>query len=313
MFKNFLSIISILLLTLFCGLIEVTAQIKKPPTNLKNSSQNNTSPSNSQQIPKFIMLLDENNDTVITLKEAGNMQKVFNILDVNRDGKLSRNEYYGTVKPEARRLISKKANDDSLIKGGLPGRRSATSARPSGRSATSARPSGRSGTSPRPSGRSAISSGRKSVDNNRQTARSSRVSRKSPRGLSSAIKRPNTRINASKPVVKDIAKPASASAPGQRSIGKKSENIKNQNNKAKADSNFELVVDLETRLKDLVELARLKYKDISKASDKQKVLNFMRRDSRKFSSEIVALKSKYDSKKIDDILERVKELELILK
>ena len=269
------------------------------------------------------MLLDENNDTVITLKEAGNMQKVFNILDVNGDGKLSRNEYYGTVKPEARRLISKKANDDSLIKGGLPSRRSATSARPSGRSATSARPSGRSatsarpsgrsGTSARPSGRSAISSGRKSVDNNRQTARSSRVSRKSPRGLSSAIKRPNTRINASKPVVKDIAKPASASAPGQRSIGKKSENIKNQNNKAKADSNFELVVDLETRLKDLVELARLKYKDISKASDKQKVLNFMRRDSRKFSSEIVALKSKYDSKKIDDILERVKELELILK
>jgi hypothetical protein len=231
------------------------------------------------------------------------MQKVFNIRDVNRDGKLSRNEYYGTVKPEARRLISKKANDDSLIKGGLPGRRSATSARPSGRSGTSARPSGRS----------AISSGRKSVDNNRQTARSSRVSRKSPRGLSSAIKRPNTRINASKPVVKDIAKPASASAPVQRSIGKKSENIKNQNNKAKADSNFELVVDLETRLKDLVELARLKYKDISKASDKQKVLNFMRRDSRKFSSEIVALKSKYDSKKIDDILERVKELELILK
>ena len=99
----------------------------------------------------------------------------------------------------------------------------------------------------------------------------------------------------------------------ERSIGKKSENIKNQNNKAKADSNFELVVNLETRLKDLVELARLKYKDISKASDKQKVLNFMRRDSRKFSSEIVALKSKYDSKKIDDILERVKELELILK
>ena len=303
MFKNFLSVISILLLTLFCGLIEVTAQIKKTPINLKNSSQNNTSPSNSQQIPKFIMLLDENNDTVITLKEAGNMQKVFNILDVNRDGKLSRNEYYGTVKPEARRLISKKANDDSLIKGRLPGRRSATSARQPGRSATSARPSGRS----------AISSGRKSVDNNRQTARSSRVSRKSPGGLSSAIKRPNTRINASKPVVKDIAKPASASAPGQRSIGKKSENIKNQNNKAKADSNLELVVDLETRLKDLVELARLKYKDISKASDKQKVLNFMRRDSRKFSSEIVALKSKYDSKKIDDILERVKELELILK
>ena len=34
------------------------------------------------------MLLDENNDTVITLKEAGNMQKVFNILDVNRDGKI---------------------------------------------------------------------------------------------------------------------------------------------------------------------------------------------------------------------------------
>ena len=248
------------------------------------------------------MLLDENNDTVITLKEAGNMQKVFNILDVNRDGKLSRNEYYGTVGPEAGRLISKKDNDDSLIKGGLPGRRSATSARPSGRSATSARPSGRS----------AISSGRKSVDN-RQTARSSRVSRKSPGGLSRAIKRPNSRINSSKPVVKDIAKPASASAPGQRSIGKKSENIKNQNNKAKADSNFELVVNLETRLKDLVELARLKYKNISKASDKQKVLNFMRRDSRKFSSEIVALKSKYDSKKIDDILERIKELELILK
>ena len=303
MFKNFLSVISILLLTLFCGLIEVTAQIKKPTRNLKNSSQNNTSPSNSQQTPKLIMLLDENNDTVITLKEAGNMQKVFNILDLNRDGKLSRNEYYGTVEPKASRLISKKANDDSLIKGGLPGRRSATSARPSGRSATSARPSGRS----------AISSGRKSVDNNRQTARSSRVSRKSPGGLSSAIKRPNTRINASKPVVKDIAKQASESAPGQRSIGKKSENIKNQNNKAKADSNFELVVNLETRLKDLVELARLKYKDISKASDKQKVLNFMRRDSRKFSSEIVALKSKYDSKKIDDILERIKELELILK
>ena len=302
MFKNFLSVISILLLTLFCGLIEVTAQIKRPPINLKNSSQNNTSPSSSQQTPKLIMLLDENNDTVITLKEAGNMQKVFNILDVNRDGKLSRNEYYGTVEPKASRLISKKTNDGSLIKGGLPGRRSATSARPSGRSATSARPSGRS----------AISSGRKSVDN-RRTARSSRVSRKSPGGLSGAIKRPNSRINSSKPVVKDIAKPASASAPEQRSIGKKSENIKNQNNKAKADSNFELVVNLETRLKDLVELARLKYKDISKASDKQKVLNFMRRDSRKFSSEIVALKSKYDSKKIDDILERIKELELILK
>ncbi len=299
---NFLSVISILLLTLFCGLNEVTAQIKKPPINLKNSSQNNKSPSSSQQTPKLIMLLDENNDTVITLKEAGNMQKVFNILDVNRDGKLSRNEYYGTVEPEASRLISKTTNDDSLIKGGLPGRRSATSARPSGRSVTSARPSGRS----------AISSGRKSVDN-RRTARSSRVSRKSPGGLSSAIKRPNSRINSSKPVVKDIAKPASASAPEQRSIGKKSENIKNQNNKAKADSNFELVVNLETRLKDLVELARLKYKDISKASDKQKVLNFMRRDSRKFSSEIVALKSKYDSKKIDDILERIKELELILK
>ena len=312
MFKNFLSVISILLLTLFCGLIEVTAQIKRPPINLKNSSQNNTSPSSSQQTPKLIMLLDENNDTVITLKEAGNMQKVFNILDVNRDGKLSRNEYYGTVEPEASRLISKTANDDSLIKGGLPGRRSATSARPSGRSATSSRPSGRSATSARPSGRSAISSGRKSVDN-RLTARSSRVSRKSPGGLSGAIKRPNSRINSSKPVVKDIAKPASASAPEQRSIGKKSENIKNQNNKAKADSNFELVVNLETRLKDLVELARLKYKDISKASDKQKVLNFMRRDSRKFSSEIVALKSKYDSKKIDDILERIKELELILK
>ena len=293
MFKNLLSVISILLLTLFCGLIEVTAQIKRRPINLKNSGQNNTSPSNSQQTPKLIILLDENNDTIITLKEAGNMQKVFNILDVNQDGKLSRNEYYGTLEPEASRHISKKANDDTLIRGGLPGRRSATSARPSGRAA--------------------ISSGRKSVDNNRQTARSSRVSRKSPGGLSSAIKRPNTRINASKPVVKDIAKPASASAPGQRSIGKKSENIENQNIKAKADSNFKIVVNLETRLKDLVELARLKYKEISKASDKQKVLNFMRRDSRKFSSEIVALKSKYDSKKIDDILERIKELELILK
>ena len=139
------------------------------------------------------------------------------------------------------------------------------------------------------------------------------MSRKSPGGLSSAIKRPNSRINASKPVVKDIAKPASESAPVQRSIGKKSENFKNQNNKSRADSNVELVVNLETRLKDLVELARLKYKDISKASDKQKVLNFMRRDSRKFSSEIVALKSKHDSKKIDDILEHIKELELILK
>ena len=253
-------------------------------------------------MPKLIMLLDENNDTVITLKEAGNMQKVFNILDVNRDGKLSKNEYSGTVKPEARRLISKKANNDPLIKGGLPGRRSATSTRPSGRQATNARPSGRS----------AISSGRNSGDN-RKTARSSRVSRKSPGGLSSAIKKPNSRINASKPVVKDIAKPASESAPVQRSIGKKSENFKNQNNKSRADSNVELVVNLETRLKDLVELARLKYKDISKASDKQKVLNFMRRDSRKFSSEIVALKSKHDSKKIDDILERIKELELILK
>ena len=263
-------------------------------------------------MPKLIMLLDENNDTVITLKEAGNMQKVFNILDVNRDGKLSKNEYSGTVKPEARRLISKKANNDPLIKGGLPGRRSATSTRPSGRQATNARPSGRSATSARPSGRSAISSGRNSGDN-RKTARSSRVSRKSPGGLSSAIKKPNSRINASKPVVKDIAKPASESAPVQRSIGKKSENFKNQNNKSRADSNVELVVNLETRLKDLVELARLKYKDISKASDKQKVLNFMRRDSRKFSSEIVALKSKHDSKKIDDILERIKELELILK
>jgi len=139
------------------------------------------------------------------------------------------------------------------------------------------------------------------------------VSRKSPGGLSSAIKRPNSRLNASKPVVKDIAKPASASAPVQRSIGKKSENIKNQNNKARTDSDVELVVNLETRLKDLVELARLKYKDISKASDKQKVLNFMRRDSRKYSSEIVSLKSKHDPKKVEDILEHVKELELILK
>jgi len=297
---------------LFCGLIEVNAQIKKTPSNFKNSSQNNTSPNNSQQTPTLIMLLDENNDTFITLKEAANMQKVFNILDVNRDGKLSRNEYFGSVDPQASRLISKKANDDSLIKGGLPGRRSATSARPSGRSATSARPSGRSAASARPSGRAAVSSGRNSVDN-RKTARSSRVSRKSPVGLSSAIKRPNSRLNASKPVVKDIAKPASASAPVQRSIGKKSENIKNQNNKERTDSDVELVVNLETRLKDLVELARLKYNDISKASDKQKVLNFMRRDSRKFSSEIVSLKSKHDSKKIEDILEHVKELELILK
>ncbi len=312
MYKNFFSVISIILLTLFCGLFEVAAQIKKPAINSKNIGQNNPASGNSQQMSKLIMLLDENNDTVITLKETGNIQKIFNILDVNRDGKLSKNEYYGTIEPAARRLISKKANDDSLIKGGLPGRRSATSARPSGRSATSARPSGRSATSARPSARSAISSGRNSVDN-RKTARSSRVSRKSPGGLSSAIKRPNTRINASKPVVKDIAKPASASAPAQRSIGKKSENIKNQNNKARTDSNVELVVNLETRLKDLVELARLKYKDISKASDKQKVLNFMRRDSRKFSSEIVSLKSKHDSKKIEDILERVKELELILK
>ena len=312
MFKNFLSLISIFLLTLFCGLIEVNAQIKKTPINSKNSSQNNTSPSNSQQTPKLIMLLDENNDTVITLKEAANMQKVFNILDVNRDGKLSRNEYFGSVEPQASRLISKKAHDDSLIKGGLPGRRSATSARPSGRAATSARPSGRAAASARPSGRAAVSSGRNSGDN-RKTARSSRVSRKSPGGLSSAIKRPNSRLNASKPVVKDIAKPASASAPVQRSIGKKSENIKNQNNKPRTDSDVELVVNLETRLKDLVELARLKYKDISKASDKQKVLNFMRRDSRKYSSEIVSLKSKHDSKKFEDILEHVKELELILK
>jgi len=139
------------------------------------------------------------------------------------------------------------------------------------------------------------------------------VSRKSPVGLSSAIKRPNSRLNASKPVVKDIAKPASASAPVQRSIGKKSENIKNQNNKERTDSDVELVVNLETRLKDLVELARLKYKDISKASDKQKVLNFMRRDSRKYSSEIVSLKSKHDPKKIEDILGHFRELELILK
>ena len=290
----------------------MNAQIKKTPINSKNSSQNNTSPSNSQQTPKLIMLLDENNDTVITLKEAANMQKVFNILDVNRDGKLSRNEYFGSVEPQASRLISKKAHDDSLIKGGLPGRRSATSARPSGRAATSARPSGRAAASARPSGRAAVSSGRNSGDN-RKTARSSRVSRKSPGGLSSAIKRPNSRLNASKPVVKDIAKPASASAPVQRSIGKKSENIKNQNNKPRTDSDVELVVNLETRLKDLVELARLKYKDISKASDKQKVLNFMRRDSRKYSSEIVSLKSKHDSKKFEDILEHVKELELILK
>ena len=39
----------------------------------------------------------------------------------------------------------------------------------------------------------------------------------------------------------------------------------------------------------------------------------MRRDSRKFSSEIAALKAKNDSKKINDILGRIKELELILK
>ena len=107
---------------------------------------------------------------------------------------------------------------------------------------------------------------------------------------------------------KTIRKSKKGGSKSKKVIIKKS----HQNNKAKADSNFELVVNLETRLKDLVELARLKYKDISKASDKQKVLNFMRRDSRKFSSEIVALKSKYDSKKIDDILGRIKELELIL-
>jgi hypothetical protein len=281
--KVLLNLINFSLLIFLCNICEVSAQIRKNTTKPKNNSQGNFS-TEADQIPQLLKLLDEDNDNVISLNEIQNIQKVFSVLDLNKDGRLSINEYGS--KPDAGRQVSKKSDNKS-------------------NNVSNIRKSNR-----RPSGRAAISSSRNSA-NKISTARSARLIRKSSGSLSRSIKRPTSRLNARKPD-KGGVKPESSTKPKDRSIGKKSVNPNTQNIKKNVDSNVEVVLNLEVRLKDLVESARAKYKDISNASDKQKVLNFMRRDSRKYSSEIAALKSKPDSKKASDITKRIKELETIL-